>query len=140
MSVDSEHPLKVSGSSVLADSSLREDRGWHRMDVRWLITTERMGSRKTVVGQTTFPPGGKHDLHRHPNAEEWELVLQGEGIKRVGDESFLMRAGDVCFCPQNVYHSLENASETELLVTVWGYCGAGSLEEAGYLLPGDDEG
>jgi mannose-6-phosphate isomerase-like protein (cupin superfamily) len=137
MSASSEHPLKVVVQEAPSDASLTPERGWHDMDVKWLITRGSMGSSKTVVGRTYFPPGGKHELHRHPNAEEWEFIISGEGIKHVGDESFVMRAGELCFCPQNVYHGLENPSETEPLVTIWGYCGAGSLEEAGYVLPDD---
>jgi quercetin dioxygenase-like cupin family protein len=107
---------------------------------RWLITGESVGSRMTVVGRTTMAPGVKaqHALHRHPNAEEWEYVLQGVGIKHVGAESFVLRAGDVAFVPRDVYHGLENPSDTETLVTKWGYCGASSLEEAGYVIPEDD--
>jgi quercetin dioxygenase-like cupin family protein len=140
MSASSDHPLKTSGGEIPSDTSLREERGWHQMDVKWLITRGTMGASKTVVGRTYFPPGSKHDLHRHPNAEEWEFVLSGEGIKRVGDDAFVLREGEVAFCPQNVYHGLENASDTEPLVTIWGYCGAASLEEAGYVLPEDDAG
>jgi quercetin dioxygenase-like cupin family protein len=134
-----EHHLKTSGGEIASDASLTEERGWHQMDVRWLITRESMGATKTVVGRTFFPPGGRHDLHRHPNAEEWEYVLSGEGIKRVGDEAFRIGEGELVFCPQDVYHGMENASQTEPLVTIWGYCGAGSLEEAGYILPEDDQ-
>ena len=78
-------------------------------------------------------------MHRHPNAEEWEYVLQGVGIKRVGEDTFYLRAGDLAFVPRNAYHALENASNSETLVTIWGYCGASSLEEAGYFTPEDDQ-
>jgi quercetin dioxygenase-like cupin family protein len=99
-----------------------------------------MPSTQTVVGKTSMPPGIKaqHALHRHPNAEEWEYVIQGVGIKHVGDESFIIRAGELAFVPRDVYHALENVSDTETLITIWGYCGASSLEEAGYFTPGDD--
>ena len=137
MAVDSTNSLKTNDSEIESDATLSPDRGWHQMDVKWLITGENMGSKKTVVGRTHFPPGSKHDLHRHPNAEEWEYVISGEGIKTVGDEEFVMRAGDLCFCPQNVYHALRNDSD-ELLVSIWGYCGASSLEDAGYEIPADE--
>lgn len=141
MSISERSRFKVVPQDVVADDSLSEDRGWHKMDVRWLITSASMPSTQTVVGKTTMPPGVKaqHALHRHPNAEEWECVIQGVGIKHVGSESFLLRAGDIAFVPRNEYHALENASETETLVTIWGYCGAASLEEAGYFTPEDDE-
>jgi hypothetical protein len=44
----------------------------------------------------------------------------------------------VAFVPRDIYHGLENASDTETLVTVWGYCGAPSLVKAGYIIPEDD--
>lgn len=138
MSGEVESLLKTSDLEISSDETLSPDRGWHNMDVKWLITKDNMGTAKTVVGRTIFPPGSKHDLHRHPNAEEWEYVLSGEGVKVVGDQEFTMRAGDVCFCPQNVYHALRNESD-ETLVSIWGYCGVGNLEEAGYEIPGDEE-
>ena len=58
-------------------------------------------------------------------------------LKHVGNESFVLRAGELAFIPRNVYHGLENHSDTETLVTLWGYCGASSLEEAGYVIPED---
>ena len=79
-----------------------------------------------------------HALHRHPNAEEWEYVVHGTGIKHVGDELFVIRAGDLAFVPKNVYHGLENGSENEPLITLWGYSGAPSLEKAGYIIPEDE--
>ena len=94
----------------------------------------------TVVGRTILPPGvgSKHALHRHPNAEEWEYVLHGTGIKHVGDESFYMRPGDVAFIPRNTWHGLENGSENEPLISLWGYSGAPSLAKAGYVVPEDE--
>ena len=86
-----------------------------------------------------MPPGveSQHAIHRHPNAEEWEYIVSGVARKQVGDETFVLRAGELAFIPRNVYHGLENASDTEPLVTLWGYCGASSLEEAGYVIPED---
>ncbi len=136
-----EHsPFKIVPAQVNPDRTLREDRGWHKMDVQWLITDKTVGSTLTVVGRTTMPPGVKaqHALHRHPNAEEWEIVLQGVGLKHVGDQSFLLKPGELAFVPRDVYHGLENPSDSETLVTLWGYCGASSLEEAGYIIPEDD--
>jgi mannose-6-phosphate isomerase-like protein (cupin superfamily) len=132
---------KFNPGNVKTDRTLREDRGWLKMDVRWVITEKSAGSETTVVGRTILPPGvgSMHDIHRHPNAEEWEYVLHGTGIKHVGDESFFVRTGDIAFVPRNVYHGLENASENEPLITVWGYTGAPSLEKAGYVIPADED-
>jgi len=139
MSEVKDSHFKIIPDDVKPDSSLKEERGWHKMDVRWLVTGKNMDSKQTVVGRTIMPPGVKsrHAIHRHPNAEEWEYIVSGVGRKHVGDESFVLHAGELAFIPRNAYHGLENASDTETLVTLWGYCGASSLEEAGYVIPED---
>lgn len=126
----------VKSTAVPFDTSLTAEEGWIDMEVRWLITADTVGAEQTVVGRTVLRPGSKHDIHRHPNAEEWEYVVSGTAIKHVGDESVRLDAGDVVFVPKNVYHGLENASDTEPVVTIWGYSGGASLEQAGYELPG----
>ena len=128
----------VRSSEVSPDTALSADRGWVEMEVRWLVSRQSVGAEKTVVGRTVLKPGSKHDIHKHPNAEEWEYVVAGSAIKHIGDESVVLEAGDVAFVPMNVFHGLENASATEPVVTIWGYSGAASLEQAGYILPGDE--
>ena len=102
---------KLNPGDFKSDRTLREDRGWLKMDVRWVITDRNTNSEHTVVGRTILPPGvgSMHALHRHPNAEEWEYVVHGVGIKHVGDESFVMfgRATSPSL-RADVYHGLEN--------------------------------
>lgn len=126
----------VHAPDVDPDSSLRAEDGWIDMDVRWLITRDSVGSERTVVGRTVLRPGAKHDIHRHEKAEEWEYVISGRAIKHIGEESVELRAGDVVFVPAGVFHGLENASDSEPVMTVWGYSGAASLDDAGYETPG----
>jgi oxalate decarboxylase/phosphoglucose isomerase-like protein (cupin superfamily) len=129
--------LKTTAMAVPVDTTLDEGDGWHELKVRWLVTRELAGSETTVVGLSVFPPGAKHDLHRHPNAEEWEYVLSGSGIKRVGDVDVPIATGDIVFSPRDSYHGVANTS-SETLTTIWGYTGVASLEEAGYVRPEDD--
>jgi len=140
MAVKEASKFKVNPNDFKMDRTLSPDRGWHKMDMRWLVTEKSQDSEFTVVGKTILPPGigSSHSLHRHPDAEEWEYVIHGHGIKHVGDESFYVNAGELAFVPRNVYHALENASETEPLITIWGYSGAPSLEKAGYVVPEDE--
>jgi quercetin dioxygenase-like cupin family protein len=129
--------FKVRADAVVVDQGLSADDGWDALEVRWLITGATMGSELTVVGASTFPPGASHDLHRHPHAEEWEYVLDGFGIKRVGDEDLQIGPGDIVFTPRGVIHGVVNTSD-EVLRTIWGYSGAGDLAQAGYVLASDD--
>ncbi len=130
---------RVASGSVDPDPSLRADEGWIDMEVRWLITEETMPSEHTVVGRTVLQPGSKHDIHRHPHAEEWEYVISGSAIKHVGDDHVRLDEGDLVFVPAGVYHGLENASSDRPVVTLWGYSGAASLSAAGYELPTDND-
>jgi quercetin dioxygenase-like cupin family protein len=107
------------------------------MDVQWIVTKATVGSEKTVFGITTFPPDGRHDIHRHPNAEEVEYLVSGEGIARVGDDDVRMKPGDVVLVKTNELHGFWNTSSTEPAVLVWTYAGAASLDEAGYVYEPD---
>jgi quercetin dioxygenase-like cupin family protein len=133
----SEHPMKTSFEATPSDSALRSEDGWVDMDVRWLLTRETVGSEQSVFGITVFPPGSKHDIHRHPNAEEFEYLVSGRGIARVGDADVELGPGEVVFVPKNDYHGFENTG-AEPVVMIWGYAGAASLDEAGYVRYIDD--
>ena len=137
--VHAEHPMKVHVDSFQADGSLRAEDGWVNMNVKFLITRESVKAEQTVFGITVFPPGAKHDIHRHPHAEETEYIVEGRGIARVGDDDVAMAPGDIVFVPANDYHGFENTSETERAVMVWCYGGAASLEEAGYITEVQDQ-
>jgi quercetin dioxygenase-like cupin family protein len=127
-----DHPQKVRVDDVTIDPNLSADAGWVNMAVQWIVTRDTVGSERTVFGVTTLPPGAHHDIHRHPNAEEVEYLVEGEGLARVGNVNVRMRAGDVVVCKAGELHGFFNTSETDKAVLVWCYGGAPSLEEAGY--------
>jgi quercetin dioxygenase-like cupin family protein len=135
---DPSERYRAHAVGVPVDTTLSGDDGWHELQVRWLVSNEQMGAESTVVGMSVFPPGAKHDLHRHPHAEEWEYVLSGSGVKRTEGVDVPISAGDVVFTPRDTYHGVANTSD-ETLTTLWGYTGAASLEQAGYVRPEDDD-
>jgi quercetin dioxygenase-like cupin family protein len=112
--------------------------GWIEMDVRWLVTRESVGSDQSVFGVTYFPPGSRHEIHRHPGCEEVEYLISGQGVARVGEDDVEMGPGDCVFVPRNDYHGFRNSSDTETAVMVWYYAGAANLEEAGYITEEED--
>ena len=127
----SDHPMKRTFDATSRDTALRAEDGWVDMDVRWLFTRDSVGAEHSVFGITVFPPGSKHDIHRHPNAEEFEYLVSGNGIARVGDADVELGPGEVVFVPKNDYHGFENTGD-EPVFMVLGYAGAASLAEAGY--------
>ena len=132
-----KHRFKVSAADAESSPGIPE-RGWVDMDVRWLITKETVGAAKTVFGVTLFPPGARHEVHRHPNAEEVEYLVSGSGIAYVGDDAVELGPGEAVFVPQNEYHGFENNSDSEV-VMAWYYAGAASLEDAGFVTRREDD-
>ena len=136
-----DHPKKIHIDDVSPDRvSVPEagKPGWIDMDVRWLITRDTVGADHSVFGVTYFPPGARHEIHRHENAEEVEYLIQGEGVARVGADDVAVGVGEAVFVPRNDYHGFRNTSDTEVAVMVWYYAGAASLEEAGYITEEQD--
>jgi len=137
-----DHPKKVHVDQVAAARGTAQPEagkpGWIDMDVRWLVTRKTVAADDTVFGVTYFPPGSRHEIHRHENAEEVEYLIAGEGVARVGEDDVSMGVGDAVFVPRNDYHGFRNTSQTETAVMVWCYAGAASLEEAGYITEEQD--
>ncbi len=127
-------PYRTRVSDVPLVGGLREDEGWINMRVQFLIDAGEAGSDRLVVGRTVIPPGGRHDRHRHPNADEFLVVLAGRGRIYTDEGTEPSEAGDVVFTPRGHWHGFDNTGNEDALL-VWGWSGAGSLEAAGYEIP-----
>lgn len=137
--VSDRHPLKlVVDDFIPSGPKTGPEGGWVDMAIKWLITKSSVGSQSTVFAITDFRPGSRHEVHRHPHAEETEYLVEGEGVARIGADEVVLRAGEIVFVPRNAYHGFRNASKTGNARMVWCYGGAASLEEAGYALESDD--
>ena len=136
MAVD-RHPYKVSLADTPSDPGIPE-RGWLDMDVRWLVTDGSVGAEQGVFGVTIFPPGARHEIHRHPNAEEVEYLVSGHGIAYLDDDAIELGPGEAVFVPRNAYHGFANTSSEDVVMT-WTYAGAASLEAAGFITRSEDE-
>ena len=129
--------FKVIADNVKSDKTLKEERGWHKMDVRWLVTGQNMDSKQTVVGRTIMPPGVKS---RHATT-----VIR---TRRNGSTS--SPASPVSTSATNVRAARRRAASfraTSIMVsrtppirstlaTLWGYCGI-KPRRAGYIIPED---
>jgi len=105
--------------------------GFVDMGVRWLATTDTVGSQSLVLATSTFVPGGSHELHRHQHADEFFLVLSGAGEHLTQDGPIRLTSGDLAFIPAGEWHGFRTDPEITTH-TVYGYLGAGSLDQAGY--------
>ena len=84
-----------------------------------------------------LPPGARHERHRHPNCDEFLVVLArpGRDLHRRRARAGAARATSI-FTPAGHWHGFDNTSDDDVLL-LWGWRGAGSLDAAGYELPAD---
>ena len=129
-------PYRTKIGDVPLEDGLREDEGWVDMQVQFLIDERSAGTGELVVGRTVLPPGARHERHRHPNCDEFLVVLAGSGEIYTDEGREPAAAGDVVFTPAGHWHGFDNTSTGDVLL-FWGWRGAGSLEAAGYELPED---
>jgi quercetin dioxygenase-like cupin family protein len=129
-------PYRTAIADVPLAQGLREEEGWVDMQVQFLIDAPGAGSDNLVVGRTVLPAGARHERHLHPHADEFLVVLRGKGEIYTDEGEEPAGEGDVVFTPRGHWHGFNNTSDEEVLL-FWGWSGAGSLEAAGYELPGD---
>ncbi|GAA1395175.1 hypothetical protein GCM10009639_30030 [Kitasatospora putterlickiae] len=101
------------------------------MAVRWLATDETVGAHRLTVAASEFGAGGSHDLHRHPHADEFFLVLSGGGTHLTESTGVPVRAGDLVFVPAGEWHGFRTGPGGPT-AALYGYLGAPSLALAGY--------
>jgi quercetin dioxygenase-like cupin family protein len=112
---------------------LEEQGGFVEMGVRWLVTSETVGARLVAIGTSTFTPGGRHELHRHSHAQEFLLILAGGGNHLTEAGEVRLDVGDLVVIPAGEWHGFCTDPGVTTR-TVFGYLGAGNLEQAGYEL------
>ena len=76
-------------------------------------------STTTAAALVELQPGGMREMHWHPNADEWQYWIDGQGRMTVfaaeaKARTFDFRAGDVGFVPFAMGHYIENTGETVL--------------------------
>jgi oxalate decarboxylase len=90
------------------------------------------GGTVRIVDSTNFPvsktiaaalvevePGGLRELHWHPNNDEWQYFIEGQGRMTVfastgKARTFDFQAGDVGYVPFAMGHYIENTGDTPL--------------------------
>jgi oxalate decarboxylase len=80
----------------------------------WRIDSTRFPISATVTGVILdLEPDALRELHWHPNADEWQYVIEGDlSVTMFGSHGRFrteqLHAGDVGYIPQGYGHSVEN--------------------------------
>lgn len=85
--------------------------GAERLAVTWV----NVGVAPTRISRYRVGPGKSVSMHVHTGKAEHWVILAGEGIVRVGSESFPVREGDIVHTPPTVPHGLTTTGDTPLV-------------------------
>jgi oxalate decarboxylase len=77
-------------------------------------------SKTIAASLVTIHPGGMREMHWHPNADEWDYIIAGEGVLTVfntGPETVSQNfhAGDIGYVKRDYGHYLRNTGNTDLV-------------------------
>lgn len=87
-------------------------------EITWLDSAELTGSETLTVGIVTIHPGMSNPEHYHPNCDETLLLLEGELVHTIGDESFTLGPGDLIHIPIGVRHRAKNTGDVPAKMVV----------------------
>lgn len=124
-------PFRTRLEDVPLVPGLQRDEGWVDMRVQFLVDKHTAGSENFLLGWTVLPPRARHDRHRHHHADEFFIVLHGSGMIYTDELREPAVEGDVIFTPRGHWHGFDNTGHEDV-VLVWGWSGAGALEDTGY--------
>ncbi|MGI8971232.1 MAG: cupin domain-containing protein [Dehalococcoidia bacterium] len=86
--------------------------------LRWLCQGDFAGLQGMALGEATFPTGGGHGPHRHPNAEEILYLLRGHALQGVSDEQRELQPGDVALVRRDEVHWTRSIGDEPLVLLV----------------------
>jgi oxalate decarboxylase len=119
-------PLNTKDSGATAVPQSFSHRMMAQQPIKTASGTVRITDSKVFPVSTTIAaalveinPGGMRELHWHPNNNEWQYYIEGQGRMGVFGASgqartFDFRAGDVGYVPFAMGHYIENTGTTPL--------------------------
>ena len=76
--------------------------------IQWLCSGELFADAQQTFGYVKILPGQKNPQHYHPNSDEMLLLLEGELLHSLDDETFRLQPGMSIHIPQGVLHDARN--------------------------------
>ena len=90
----------------------------HHTTNQRLIGPETVGAQQSIVLLGTLSKGGGALPHAHPGIEQSCYLLEGTAHVTVGEQTFDMVPGDMCFFPADVFHTFSVTSDTPVKLLV----------------------
>jgi oxalate decarboxylase len=88
--------------------------------VRLADSTNFLVSKTIAATVVNIKPGGMREMHWHPNADEWQYYLKGQGrvtVFNTGPEAITtdFYSGDIGYVPKALGHYIENTGTGDLV-------------------------
>ena len=83
--------------------------------IKWMSEVRVTGAGRSTGGVVILDPGKGHARHNHPGSDEILYFISGEGDQMVEDGAGNpvvrhLRAGDMAYIPEGVFHSTVNTT------------------------------
>lgn len=83
-------------------------------------STNFTASKTVAAARVVVKPGALREIHWHPNADEWQYWVKGQGRMTVFDtgpkaNTMDFKAGDVGYVKKNLAHYIENTGAEDLV-------------------------
>ena len=75
-----------------------------------------LGTARSQLTLRCYEPGQDTELHRHLDHDEYFVVLEGEGLMTIDDETRRIGPGMAVCRPANAIHGLENTGPDRMIV------------------------
>lgn len=83
-------------------------------EIRELMHPRAHGNKLQSLAEAIVPAGARTTAHHHVTSEEVYHILDGEAEMRLGDQRFVVRAGDTICIPPGTVHALQNDAHAPL--------------------------
>ena len=109
----------VNPSYSFRTSSMKPNKATRGGEVK-IIDSKNFPATTISAAIVTLKPGGLRELHWHPNADEWQYYVTGQGRMTLfiaGSDARTMdfQAGDVGYIPISNPHYVENTGNSDLV-------------------------
>lgn len=85
-------------------------------EIRELMHPALHGNHQQSLAEATVAPGGETRRHLHRTTEEIYHITQGQGVMRLGEQTFDVTAGDsICIAP-GIVHNIRNTGDVALKI------------------------
>jgi quercetin dioxygenase-like cupin family protein len=81
-----------------------------------MAKTDLVAGEHIFAGLNCFEVGQEHQLHTHEGQDKLYLVLEGNGVVTVRDQSSRVDPGDLVLAKSNEPHALRNPGPDRLVV------------------------